>query len=209
MHLANQQSGQMIQHVKFSPVSSSISNVGTTVTYSINPTNTINAFNQNFATTGNFTNFQQSGLQTGWNTMLTNTYQPIVTASQFNQPISGGFFGYPQMQQFGRQITGLMVQPSIDISETSSDVVITAYVPNLPINDMTLSCTENSVTISASAWTGNQSLVVNRTVALPTSIRAEAIDAGLQSGVLEIRCPKAEKAVRRRTTVSPDVNQQR
>ena len=46
-------------------------------------------------------------------------------------------------------------------------------------------------------------MVINRTIALPTSIRAESVDASMQnSGVLEIRLPKMEKGVRTRTAVT-------
>lgn len=93
---------------------------------------------------------------------------------------------------------GSIIQPALDISETSSDVVLTAHIPDVEISDINLGVSDNSVTITASTWNGHQSAVINRTVALPTSIRPDSVDANLQSGVLEIRCPKVDSGSRRR-----------
>ena len=182
----SQASGQ----VRFTPVASNMSGLGTTVTYSLNPAASITAYNANAFQSGAF------GVpQYNWTGVPAHIH-PSISAAQFGQMTSGTFFG---------AMTRGMVQPSVDISETSSDVIVTAYVANANVNDLRLNVTEDSVTISASAWTGAENLVLNRTVALPTAIRAEACDANLQSGVLEIRCPKADKNLRTRTTISPDV----
>jgi HSP20 family protein len=133
--------------------------------------------------------------------------QPIITAGYYNQPISGSMWLYGQPQHFLPGQWSTMIQPTVDISETSSDVVVSAYVPSVNPNNLSLNVTENSVTISASAWTGSHNVVINRTVALPTSIRAESVDASMQnSGVLEIRLPKVEKSVRNRTAVTQTGN---
>lgn len=208
MQLSNSQnnliSGQSGQ-VRLTPVASNFSGAGTTVTYGFNQSTNVNAFNTGNTTSGMWVNPQT------WNTQnLANNYSGIssgqfgqtpnfgygVSAGQFGQNISGSFLG-------GQYSRG-MIQPSIDISETSSDVMVAAYLSDAVLNDISLNVTENSVTICASAWTGNEHLVLNRTVALPTSIRAESVDASLQSGVLEIRLPKADKGVRTRTTITPD-----
>lgn len=211
MYLSNQPQDLFSQQkLSFAPVSSKISNVGTTVTYGIQSANAINAFNPNMTASGNFTNMQQAGWnQPGLNQMGYNwqqmgyNYQPMITAGFYNQGLSGNISGFQQMGQ------SIFVQPAVDISETTSDVVVAAHLPNVALNDISLSCTENSVTITASAWTGAQSMAFNRTIALPTSIRSDAVDANLQSGILEIRCPKVEKSVRKRTTVNQDNIQQK
>jgi len=211
MQISNQQLGVQ-QKALFTPVASNFTNMGATVTYSIQPSASVNAYNQNIATSGQFVPQQQAGLS-NWQSF---SQQPYIAAGQYGQFSSGGFqsnqpFGYyqqQQMQPFGQYLSGIMLQPSVDISETTSDVVVTAYVPNhINIADVSLNATDNSISISATGWSGNQSLVIHRTVALPTSIRAEAVDASLQSGVLEIRLPKVEKNVRRRNTVSQDERQ--
>lgn len=193
MHLQNQgfqSSGQM----QFTPVASSVSGIGTTVTYGLNPNPSIGASNTGILQSGSF-----AWPHTHWAGAPAHVHmQPSIFASQYGQLASGNYFG---------AVTHGMVQPSVDISETTSDIVISAYVANVNPNDIRLNITENSCTICASAWSGAGNLVMNRTVALPTSIHAEACDASLQSGVLEIRCPKADKALRAKATISPDVAQ--
>ncbi len=204
MQFSNQQTGTTAQLFHFTPIATSFSNVGTTVTYGIQNTTGINAYNAAQGISGQAGSYFTSP----WSTVPYSTVQPVITAGQYNQPMSGAMFGYNQPQHFIQSHWSTMIQPSVDISETSSDVVVSAYVPSVNLNNLSLNVTENSVTISASAWTGNQNVVINRTVALPTSIRAESVDASMQnSGVLEIRMPKAEKNVRNRTTATQTANQ--
>lgn len=203
---SNQFSGQSGQ-IRLTPVATNFSGVGTTVTYGLQTTN-VNAFNSGSTSSGMWVNPQKMNMQNFANNYSGTSagqfgqspnYIYGVSAGQFGQTLSGSFIG-------GQYSRG-MIQPSIDISETSSDVMVAAYLSDATLNDISLNVTENSVTISASAWTGNEHLVLNRTIALPTSIRAESVDASLQSGVLEIRLPKADKGIRTRTTITPDTIQ--
>ncbi len=211
MHVSTQQ-------LQFAPVSRNITNMGTTVTYSTNRNRNfgvnaysggisqgygianqnqgygINAVNSGMISSGNFSSFPQT--QYGYNV------QPSITANQFGQVTSGNIVGRQGYISNNQLFGDVIVQPSVDISETSSDVIVTAHVPHVTNEDMTLNVTDNSVTMSAHTFSGNQSLVLNRTVALPTSVRAESVDASLQSGVLEVRLPKAEKQSRKRNTLS-------
>jgi HSP20 family molecular chaperone IbpA len=209
MHISNQQSSTGTHHIHFTPIATSCSSVGTTVTYGIPNTTAVNAYNTAQAVSGQAGGYYATPWSTTlwsanpWSTVPYNTMQPVITAGYYNQPISGTMFAYGQPRQFIAGSWSPMVQPTVDISETSSDVVVSAYVPNVDINNLSLNVTENSVTISASAWTGNQNVVINRTVALPTSIRADSVDASIQnSGVLEIRLPKVEKGIRNRTAIT-------
>jgi HSP20 family molecular chaperone IbpA len=204
LNLTNQTNDAFTQQKwSFAPLFSKVNQMGTSVTYgiqnanTINALNSINAFNTNQLASGSFANYQQPAYnQFGYNNV--NSY---VSAGLYNQAMSGNFAGFQHYNPYGQAV---LVQPAIDISETSSDVVVAACLPNVALNDISLNVTENSVSISANAWTGNQTMVFNRTVALPTSIRAESVDASLQSGILEIRLPKAEKSVRKRNTVSQE-----
>ena len=209
MYISNQLNDPASQQkLSFSPVLSKVSNMGTTVTYGIQSLNSVNAANANIPVSGNFYNAGLAGYQTGWNQTGYNQFAynqaPLINAGLTNQYASGNF-NYFQ-NQLGQAI---LAQPTVDISETTSDVVVAAYIPNVALNDISLSVTDNSVTISAAAWTGSQNVAFNRTVALPTSIRSESVDASLQSGILEIRLPKAEKAVRKRNTVNQDAISQK
>lgn len=209
MQLSNTQTNQFSAQsgqIRLTPVASNFSGVGTTVTYGLQTAN-VNAFNSGSNSSGmwvnphklNFTN-NHAGISSGQFGQIPN-YVYGVSATQFGQTASGSFIGGQAAYSLG------MIQPSVDISETSSDVMVAAYLSDAVLNDISLNVTENSVTISASAWTGHEHLVLNRTIALPTSIRAESVDASLQSGVLEIRLPKADKGVRTRTTITPETVQ--
>ncbi|MCT4620838.1 MAG: Hsp20/alpha crystallin family protein [Marinisporobacter sp.] len=212
MHFTNQQiSGTTSNQLHFAPVARTISNMGTTVTYSLNSANQVSAHNTINTVSGNMNiagaNQFVAYPQAQWNQLGLNNVNTAINASQFNQLTSGGFISNTMIPSQGYYVRSLMVQPSIDISETTSDVVVTACVGNLGIHDVNLNVTDNSVTISGVAWTGAENVVLNRTVALPTSVRAEAIDANLQSGIMEIRCPKIEKSIRQRTTINADTIQ--
>ena len=101
-----------------------------------------------------------------------------------------------------------LFQPVVDISETSSDIVVSAHFSNIELNDMNLNVTEDSVTLSAYVWDGFEDVMMTRTIPLPTSIRAEAVDAGIQNGIVEIRLPKTEKVSRHRTNVGQEQGNQ-
>jgi HSP20 family molecular chaperone IbpA len=209
MQLSNSQTTQFSGHsgqIRLTPVASNFSGAGTTVTYSLQTTN-VNAFNSSSTSSGNWVNPQKWNAQNFATNYTANSsgqfgqtpnYVYDISAGQFGQIASGSFMCGQSAYSRG------MIQPSVDISESSSDVMVAAYLSDAALNDISLNVTENSVTISASAWTGKDHLVLNRTVALPTSIRAESVDASLQSGVLEIRLPKADKCLRTRTTITPE-----
>lgn len=174
----NSQSGDT-STVKMVPMSSSISQHGTSVSYGIQSGNTSTALTNtafNSVPSGNTNQF-------GWS----NTY-PMVSASQFGLLNSGA---YNNISAVSRR--SIAIQPSVDISETSSDIVVSAFVTNGVTNDLSLNVKEDSLTITGSVFTGNDTFIINRTVPLTTCVRAEAVDATLHSGVLEIRLPKTEK----------------
>ncbi|MDR3584760.1 MAG: Hsp20/alpha crystallin family protein [Desulfosporosinus sp.] len=196
----NQYSGQSGQ-IRLTPVASNFSGAGTSFTYGLQSTN-VNAFNSGSTSSGMWVNPQK------WNTQISANNYSGVSSGQYG--LTSNCVCGVSAGQFGQTVSGSnlysrgMIQPSIDISESSSDVMVAAYLSDAALNDISINVTDNSVTISASAWTGNEHLVFNRTIALPTSIRAESVDASFQSGVLEIRLPKADKGVRTRTTITPD-----
>jgi len=220
MNYSNQYGFSNDQKLSFTPVLSKVSSMGTTVTYGIQTMSNVNASNTGLAASGNYAG-GYTGAYVGGNYaggFASGNYSAVPTSAYYNQysinqwptinagysnpysNLSSGYFGFAQTPYNQT----LVAQPSVDISETTSDVCVAAYLPNVTLNDVSLSVTDNSVTISASAWTGNQNVLFNRTIALPTSIHAESVDASMQSGVLEIRLPKAEKVSRKRNTLSQD-----
>jgi len=171
----------------------------------------------------------QSGIQTS---PFYNIGQSVIGQSGLGQPVISGFsqpfsswqfpavsgFGnvglgtaYPQISGFtglGTSLTNAitssvgMIQPRIDIAETNSDVVVTADLPNINPANLQLTVTDDSLSISALALSGNMSTSVHRTVALPCPVRAEHVDATYSNGILEARLPKSDIMARRRVKVN-------
>ncbi len=97
-----------------------------------------------------------------------------------------------------------LTQPRVDLFETSSDVVVAAELPNINPNNLNLTVTDDSITISASAigLAGMGATSIYRTISLPTTVRAEHCTATYNNGILEVRLPKADLAARRRIQVT-------
>ncbi|APM38440.1 Hsp20/alpha crystallin family protein [Clostridium kluyveri] len=197
-----EQQGTNIQQLRFVPISSNVSCMGTTVNYGIGTHSGagINAFSNNSQPMTGWAISPQVGYVNA--SQITNT-TPCISASQFGQMGSGTFNGitYNTQIPMGRN---LMIQPTVDISETSSDIMVSAYVSNSAINDLKLNVTDDSLTISGTLLNGSNQFVLNRTIPLSTSVRAEAVEATLQSGVVEIRLPKTEKFNRASHTLGKD-----
>ncbi len=200
MNYQNQQSQatNSTQLVRLVPFSSNGSYVGTTVSYSLQGGNTVNALNNSNFNSGSFGSNQPSN----WSNQGYTNINPSISASQFGQFGSGVSDIYMMNNR-----RSLLVQPSIDISETSSEIVVSAFVTNGTVNNMNLNITQDSCTISGNVWTGNENLILHRTIPLSTSVRAESCEATLQSGVLEIRLPKMERNSKSKTIIGQDINQ--
>jgi len=97
--------------------------------------------------------------------------------------------------------TGL-TQMRVDLAETNSDVIVAAELPNVSLNDLSLTVTDDSMSISATAFAGTGTTALYRTIALPTTIRAEQVEATYANGILEIRAPKSDVVSRRKVKVS-------
>ncbi|NLJ99614.1 MAG: Hsp20 family protein [Clostridia bacterium] len=101
--------------------------------------------------------------------------------------------------------TGI-VQPSIELAETNNDLVLTCELPNVNPNDVNLTVTDDSISISTVAHdSSGLSTPVHRTVCLPTSIKSERVNASFSNGILEARLPKSDISARRRIKVNPTI----
>ncbi len=112
-----------------------------------------------------------------------------------------------QMQPRGNMTSGISstsgyAQPRVELAETNSDVVITAELPNVDPNNIYLTATDDSISISALSHIGGSSSSLHRTVALPTIVRSEHIEANYSNGTLECRIPKSDFVSRRRVKVN-------
>jgi len=96
-----------------------------------------------------------------------------------------------------------MAQPRGELAETNTDLVITAELPNVNPNDLNLTVTDDSVSISAVSYTGGTAVPLHRTICLPTTIKSEQVNASFSNGILEARLPKSDASVRRKIRVNP------
>jgi HSP20 family molecular chaperone IbpA len=120
------------------------------------------------------------------------------------QPLASGFPGMAGVLGMTSAIapSSGMMQPRIELAETNSDVVVTAELPNINPNNLQLTVTDDSLSISALAISGGMTTSLHRTVALPCSVRAEHVDATYSNGILEARLPKSDLTARRRVKVN-------
>ncbi len=149
-------------------------------------------------------NFNPSG------TAFNYRFQPVATAMnqgtaqqqsgqflQASQPITTSAMTY--------QASSSIIHPTIDISETQSDLVVACNIQDASLNDLNLTATEDSLSISAQSFSGNRVNNLHRTIPLPTTIRAEAIEANYSNGMVEVRMPK--KGVSSRKQLQVNINE--
>jgi HSP20 family molecular chaperone IbpA len=196
---------------------SSISqNIPNNINYSFAPTG-VGAWqglvNPGFSTVNNSLmgiNPSFSGVNTGLTSGFQASINPATTGfqSSFNPTLTWGginnqSWGGINNQQGAFSSPGL-TQPRVDLSETNSDVVVAAELPNINPNNLNLTVTDDSITISASTMGigGVTGTSIYRTVSLPTDVRAEHCSASYNNGILEVRCPKADLTTRRRIQVT-------
>ncbi len=94
--------------------------------------------------------------------------------------------------------------PALDLSETPDAFVVEAALPGLKPEDLNITVENNVLTISGEMRQSNQTKERNyhrverrygsfqRTVSLPNTVKADAINASLENGVLHLNIPKAE-----------------
>lgn len=127
-----------------------------------------------------------------------SSWNPVLSPIQaIGQALSPATVGINTIQSS----TGL-AQMRVDLHETNSDIVVAAELPNVSLNDLNLTVTDDSVSISATAFAGNRATSLFRTVALPTSIKSEQVEATYANGILEIRAPKSDVTTRRKVKVN-------
>lgn len=124
------------------------------------------------------------------------SYSFLPSSTAMSQPMASPGF---HLMHTG---TGL-IQPRIELAETNSDIVVTAELPNVNPNDLNLTVTDDSVSISCTAFASGIPSSVHRTIALPTSVRSEEVTANYSNGILECRLPKSDLMTRRRIRVNP------
>ena len=108
--------------------------------------------------------------------------------------------------------------PALDLSETPEAFLVEASVPGLKAEDLNITVENNVLTISGEVRQNNETNERNyhrierrygsfqRTVSLPNTVKADAISASLENGVLHLNIPKAEQVKARRISVNVGQN---
>ncbi|CAG8610993.1 5766_t:CDS:2 [Paraglomus occultum] len=104
-------------------------------------------------------------------------------------------------------------RPLIDVHETDKEYVVNAELPGLKKEEINLDLHDNALTISGETKQDNKYKEGNtyvqerrygnfsRTIALPNNIKADAVSAKFNDGVLEVVIPKAEHAQPKKVTI--------
>jgi len=92
--------------------------------------------------------------------------------------------------------------PRVDVTETDTEVTVTAELPGLDEKDVEVSLTQNMLTLSGEKKAEKEDKGENyyrmersygsfrRTIALPTEIEADKVEATFKNGVLNVVLPK-------------------
>jgi HSP20 family protein len=108
--------------------------------------------------------------------------------------------------------------PALDLSETEEGYLVEAAVPGLKPEDLEITVENNVLTIKGEIRQEAEEKKRNfhrierrfgsfhRTIGLPTTVKADAIQASLNNGVLRLEIPKAEEVKPRRISVNVNQN---
>ena len=103
--------------------------------------------------------------------------------------------------------------PALDLSETEDSYLVDMAVPGLKPEDLNITLENNVLTVKGSLNKQDEERKRNyhrierrygsfqRTIALPSTVKADAIQASLTNGVLRLEIPKAEEVKPRRIDV--------
>jgi HSP20 family protein len=121
-------------------------------------------------------------------------------------------------QVFGRarnqgQAGGRVWAPALDISERKDAYVVTVEVPGVDADDLDITLEDGLLTIQGERRFTSESSEqqyhrverrygsFRRSITLPAQVRAEAIEATFENGVLEVTVPKVEEAKPKKISV--------
>ncbi|MBT8397520.1 MAG: Hsp20/alpha crystallin family protein [Gemmatimonadetes bacterium] len=120
-------------------------------------------------------------------------------------------FGEPRN---GQDSGGLSWAPPVNVEESGEELLLTAELPGLGIEDVVIEVENNVLTLEGEKRQERKegdegryhlrermSGSFKRTFTLPRSVKTEAISAEMRDGVLLVRMPKAPEALSRRIEV--------
>ena len=122
----------------------------------------------------------------------------------FDEDFFGPLAGWPQA------VDGNL---ALDVAETNDEFVVKASLPGMNPDDLEITFDNQVLTIQGEVKEENETEERNyhlrersygsfsRSISLPSAVKAEAIDASYDAGVLTLHLPKAEEAKAKRIAV--------
>lgn len=138
-------------------------------------------------------------------------YEPFTFFREEMNRLFDNFFRGFEIEPFERRLTTF--SPSIDISETDKEVIISAELPGIEDKDIDVSLTKDSITIKGekkeekeekgkSYYRMERSYgSFSRTIPLPAEIDSDKTTAEFKKGVLTIKMPKTPAAIKEKKKI--------
>ncbi|MEO0072884.1 MAG: Hsp20/alpha crystallin family protein [candidate division WOR-3 bacterium] len=132
------------------------------------------------------------------------TWEPLKELEELRRELDDWFFGFTRPQRGLRSMLSRSFTPAVDVIDKKDKIVIKAEVPGVDKKDMSISITDDEVTIKGEIKREEE---VNekdyyrcervygsfsRTIPIPTTIDKSQAKATYKDGILEIVLPKAE-----------------
>lgn len=122
-----------------------------------------------------------------------------------------------------RMTSGNALSMPLDVSETEDAFIVEAVIPGVKPNDLDITLQDNVLSITAETRQEQQEGEkranyhrlerrygrVSRAISLPTMVKADAVQARLENGILRLEVPKAEEVKPRRISVNTSGTQSR
>jgi len=122
--------------------------------------------------------------------------------------------GFPRYDRYEDVPVLAAWSPAVDVHEDKGQIVLSAELPGVPLEDINISVENNLLTISGERravkeqeegsyhWRERAWGSFRRTFTLPSTADKDAISAGYKDGVLTVRVPQREEAKPKQIAVS-------
>ena len=140
-------------------------------------------------------------------------FQDVLSLREAMSQLMEESFVQPTAAQGGKNFV-----PALDLSETAEGYLVEAALPGVKPEDVEVTVENNVLTIKGETRQEVDEKKRNfhrverrfgsfqRTIGLPTTVKADAIQASLTNGVLRLEIPKAEEVKPRKITVNVGEN---
>jgi len=133
-------------------------------------------------------------------------YHPFSLLRQEINTLFDNFFRGFEIEPFRSRLG--VFSPSIDVKESDKDILIAAELPGMDDKDIDVSLTRDSLTIKGEKKQEKEEKgkdyyrmersfgSFSRTIPLPAEIDTDKVKAEFRKGLLTVRLPKTEKAIK-------------